>query len=885
MSKTIELTGKYLGERFRFDNSDGTAVIIGSVLLCNGSKDLVTQEDIDADGPIAIKGEAEQGELTQGQTYRFLGTWTSYLNKRSQQREKQFAFRTFVPYLPKDRQGVIDYLTIAGRGNGIGPSKARQLVETIGVEEVLSFCKNEPDKVAYLVRISDEQAETFSEKLKKQAATENATLEVDQLLQGHGLPRTLTRRVIKKFGNLASEQITEDPYSLMQFRGVGFKLTDKLYIGLGKDPKSIDRQALCLWYGMASNNDGHTWFPAGECVTSLQRMVGSQVDYLAAIRRGIEYGQISDDHYGAIASQWTDEEGNICERGHSLWLAEGKYAAAEQYVAKALAKKLHESTTLRLTRYANVEHVEKVVLDHATCQRCGRQLTASTVHVVDGKPYGPTCANSVGSESVEVFELNEWLQKNPAVYRYVQQLPAGIITLPEVTLWPDASELLGCSDHQREQAARSMSGRVGILGGSPGTGKTFTLAEIIRAVQRSGRVGYHEIGIGAPTGKAAVRLTEALQAAGVPIRARTTHSLLGVGEADSETGSWQFKHNERNPWSYKMLFLDEQSMTDIGMCASILKAVPPGCHVLFVGDVNQLAPVGNGAPFRDMILASLPYGELKEIKRNSGGIVEACARIRDEQDWTELAGGNLLITGDSTDRKQIDRLFRELDSVPAGIDPVWDCQVLVAVNKSSALSRAKLNEQLQERLNPNSEVKGTPFRVADKVVCLKNGFFKSLLEVQTNEEMTANEAGEVYVANGELGIVDAIEDKHLVVKLDNPTRLVMVPRGKAARDDSDESESTGCSWDLGYALSVHKYQGSEQKYVFGMLDTYPGARMVCDRSWIYTLISRAKDRCVLIGTADTAERFCRTQKVNQRRTFLAKFIQREMFLRQVGAIL
>lgn len=889
MAKSIEITGKYQGERFRFENAGSDPVIIGSIRLGRSSKEQAILAGIDPDEPVTIKGQADDEDLEHGRTYRFFGGWVDYKNARRGTREKQFAFRTFVAHIPHDVDGLIDYLSHVGRGNGIGPSKAAMLVEFFGVDDVLAGCRESAEQVAKICKIRLDQAASFNKKLSEQAATENATLEVDRLLNGRGFPKTLGRAVIKQWGNLAAEQIATDPYSLMQFRGVGFGLTDKLYISLGKDPLSIDRQALCLWYGMASDNDGHTWFTAADAVSRLTKTIGGNIDYRAAILRGKEYGQLSESHYGAIASLRTDTTGAICEDGESVWLAEGKNAAAEKCVADGIAAALHESRTREITTFANIEHIETEVMKHATCQRCYRQLTAPVVHVLDGKPFGPTCINYVDHLGLsESYSLQEWLELNPRVFRWIEQQPRGVISLPEISLWPDPESIEGITDHQREQAALALSDRIGLLGGGPGCGKTHVLAAIIRAVFRTGRVAMHQICVGAPTGKAAVRLTEELAKANLPIRARTWHSLLGVGGSDNPDGSnTAFKFGEREKWPYKIIFGDETSMPPINIMAAIFRARAPDAHMLFTGDVNQLAPVGNGAPFRDMITACLPYGELVEIHRNSGGIVESCRSIREEQPWAHEYTDNtqnLWITGDQTPKSQLHRMLEIIhDSEERGYDPVWDVQVLVAVNKSSELSRQEVNKLLQDKLNSNPTVPGTPFRVDDKVVCLKNGFYKSLSPVdQEDEDYDANDSGEVFVANGELGKVIEVEPKTLIVQLENPERLIQIPRGKADASDNDSDDekattNTGCQWDLGYALSVHKFQGSEQKITIGMLDRYAGARRICDRAWIYTLNSRAKEKSYLVGTADTAERFCKANNIDSRKTMLSNLIKLAMF--------
>ncbi len=283
---------------------------------------------------------------------------------------------------------------LAGRGKGIGPAKARRLVKKLGIDEVLEICRTQPSEVAVICDIDSDQAEAFAEQLRTQHATESTTLEVDKLLSGRGFPRTLGRKLIKDHGNKAAELIANDPYVLMNYPRVGFRLCDKLYIELGKDPASIDRQALCLWYGMAADSEGHVWFPAEKAASTLSNMIGgTRVDHRAAIIRGREYGQLSEEHYGAIASVRSDGvHGPLIDSGSQLWLAEGKYAAAEEKLARMVVDCLNEpATDVQFLRvFKNRERIESKVLDYARCARCHRLLTAEEVHVIGDKPYGPT---------------------------------------------------------------------------------------------------------------------------------------------------------------------------------------------------------------------------------------------------------------------------------------------------------------------------------------------------------------------------------------------------------------------------------------------------------------------------------------------------------------
>jgi exodeoxyribonuclease V alpha subunit len=477
---------------------------------------------------------------------------------------------------------------------------------------------------------------------------------------------------------------------------------------------------------------------------------------------------------------------------------------------------------------------------------------------------------------IEKMSRNEWIAQHPQIQRWIESNPTTWERLPAFHIWPDANEIAGISDHQRTQLASATAGRIGILGGSPGTGKSFTLAQLIRHMLSAGTVSEYDIGIMAPTGKACVRINELLEKNEIPIRARTCHSHLGIS-SNSETGGWQFQHNANCPFHFRVIIIDEVSMLDLSLMLAIFRARPAGCHILLVGDVNQLPPVGSGAPLRDLIAARLPYGELREIKRATGGIVEACAAIRDQQPWRHLLlakNSNIHCFECQTPEASIATLLAHLNTQRArGVDPVWDCQVLTAVNERSPLARTTLNEHLQREFNENPIVPGTVFRVGDKVVCLKNGFYRGYS--QPGEDTQTNDRGEIYAANGEVGLVTAIEDNEIRIKLELPERYVAIPF-KRETNPSGESGSAGY-WDLAYALSVHKYQGSECPVVYTILDDYPGAQRVCDRSWIYTAISRARNQCHLVGRFETANAMCRTQSILKRKTFLKERIGLKRF--------
>jgi len=851
-AKLEEIEATYLGQRYRFD-----ACVIGEVEMPENGKPAHT---------LTVKGDADDDELQRGQRYRFYGRFSNYTNKRSGETEKQFHFQTFVAAVAHDRESVVAYLNNTGTGMGLGPGTASKAFDFWG-SDCIAHVRREPRDLLLLNnRITPEQCEAIAAKLIQQQATEDATIDLTSLLTGRGLPKVTARNAIKKWGNKAAEIVRRDPYSLMAFRGCGFKLCDSLYLELGLNPAKLRRQALCAWYSIASQNSGDVWFPATQVIKSIEQTIGgTNARPKDAIRLAMRLARMSPDHYGALAGIKTDGvNGPINPNGKMVWLAEGRAAANEESLARMIVEAIDEAKPKPMLSFEEKQISWEEAVSMVQCRRCGRLLTAPEVHVWDGKPFGPTCITHISDGTdVEVMDLQAWIdQQPPRVQSIVRSIPSGRIDLPSFSLWPDPENIQGIDDHQRKKLAEALISRVAILGGSPGTGKTYSVAMLIRSLLGSGRVSAEDIAIGAPTGKAAVRLSEALEAAGVPMKARTWHSLLGVGN-DESRGGWSFQHNEKNKWPFRVIIGDEWSMVDGSLARAIFAARARGCHVLLVGDVNQLAPVGAGAPLRDLIASNVcGYGELTEIKRNSGGIVEACAAIRDGKRWEEGDNLTLIEAANETATAKALELLKQCET--DGLDPVWDAQVIVAVNEKSELSRAKINRILQDELNHNPEIKGTPFRLADKIVCTKNSKFPSVDKTYDDEDL--------YVANGELANVIAVEETRLIVRLLISGDEIVVPRGKPAKSEGDDA-ATGCNWDLAYALSCHKMQGSECPVAIVMLDEYPGARRVCSREWLYTSISRAKQHCYLVGKRHIADAMCRLQAINKRKTLLRQRIQ------------
>jgi exodeoxyribonuclease V alpha subunit len=441
-------------------------------------------------------------------------------------------------------------------------------------------------------------------------------------------------------------------------------------------------------------------------------------------------------------------------------------------------------------------------------------------------------------------------------HRAERALAGGLLRLLEARLdrlpWAQAMDWMVALDWlgqmtgvtlapEQEAAVRlALTERVAVLTGGPGCGKSYS----VRAVVTLARAKHAKILLAAPTGRAAKRLSEL-----AGLEAATLHRLLQLRPG----GDAAFDRD--HPLDADLVVVDEASMLDVLLANKLIKAVPPGAHLLLVGDVDQLPSVGAGEVLRDLLAAErLPRVRLTKVFRQAqhSGVVTNAHRINAGQPPMTHGLDDFFLFPEEDGERVADLVVDIVaNRLPHrfGLNPRQEVQVLCPMHRGPA-GAGVLNERLQAALTPGREglperrFGGRIYRVGDKVMQLRNNYDK----------------GTAGVFNGSVGVVTALslEDSELRVLLDEDEE---VPYGF---DELDELTHA-------YAVSIHRSQGSEYPCVVVPVTT--SAWLMLQRNLLYTAVSRAKRIVVLVGSRRALAKAVRTQSAGRRYTALTQRLQ------------
>lgn len=389
------------------------------------------------------------------------------------------------------------------------------------------------------------------------------------------------------------------------------------------------------------------------------------------------------------------------------------------------------------------------------------------------------------------------LQKSPSSIRAVD--------IEKAIIWVEETLHMHFAEQQKEAISMALQNKVAIITGGPGTGKSTITKAIITILEKLTR----KITLIAPTGRAAKRLSEMTHR-----HAQTIHRMLKYNP-----GTNRFEHGSDNPISADLVIIDETSMLDTSLALVLLEAIPNHARIIFIGDVDQLPSIGPGTVLKDLISShTIATTRLTEIFRQAkhSQITYNAHRINQGQmPFLKSEDGDFFfIRADepSEIRKKVLEVVTKRLPDRYHVDSRKDIQILCPMRRGDC-GIDQLNADLQQYFAPSKE-KTAPFTIGDKVIQRKNNYKKE-------------------VFNGDIGYVKELDSETGRIAVEFDEKVILY--------DPTSVDELSLAW----AVSIHKYQGSECPII--VLPIHTQHFKLLNRNLLYTAVTRGKKIVVVIG--------------------------------------
>ena len=652
-----------------------------------------------------------------------------------------------------------------------------------------------------------------------------------------GVGADLARRIVKAFGKDTVRVLDTEPDSLLKVKGVGKKNIEMIKESWAEHRSMSDLMQALQPYGISPAYGLRIFAEYGQQSLEVVRAnpyrlamdirgIGFVIADKIAMKLGVERDAPLRVQAGCLyVLQQASESGDVyMPQSRLLEQARKTLGVGEEAILDALRK---------------LEADDRVCIEELGSSPSGEPAAGfeddAEDDAEDGGESGAPCA-----EKAVYLKMYYTCECKTGFYlARLMRMPMSVAFTDRVDQVAKAvnRQPIRLSPEQVGAVNLASRSKVMVLTGGPGTGKTTIIKAIISLFLSA--TSRKRIFLAAPTGRAAKRMSEATD-----MKAKTLHRLL---EYNPQTHG--FSRNEDTPLECDLLIVDEASMMDIVIFYYLLKAVPPGACVIFVGDIFQLPSVGPGAVLQDIIDSkALPVAMLSQIFRQSDASDIALMahqikegqlpRLQNPRDGKTDFYFMRQDEPEAASQLIVDLVKRRL---PAhyGWDPLADIQVLTPMHQG-IVGAENLNRLLQEALNPNGleMARGERrFRVGDKVMQTRNNY-------------------DLDVFNGDIGIVvqARVDVKELVVDFDGEEKTYQAA-------DLDELVPA-------YAISIHKSQGSEYPCV--VIPIMTTNFVMLRRNLLYTGITRGKKLVVIVGQPRAMEIAVARNETSARCTRLAE---------------
>lgn len=638
----------------------------------------------------------------------------------------QFSIEYINDKLPTSKEAITAFLT-RGKIHGIGKATAKIIVELFK-EKTFTVFSESPNDLLQIKGITESKLKTILTSWD----TYKETHKIMSVMFSHKINPSAANKIYTAYKDKAIDIIEQQPYSLINIQGIGFRTAD----GIAKS-------------------------------------LGIRLDSSVRIKAGINF----------TINEISKKEGHT--------------AIPTEYIL------LQTSENLEL----NPQTVFEVLTD--TINSGELISNQKTIH---GRTLTFVTNTKINFFEKTVAEILISCNKNAPFPIKINNLPSTL----------DIS--------QSNAIHNVVNNKISILTGGPGTGKTYTIKNLLDIFQENNL----KVVLCAPTGRAAKRMSES-----TGHESKTIHRLLSYREG-------KFIYDQNNKLKGDVFIIDESSMIDIYLAFSLIRAIPKESSIIFVGDINQLPSVGVGNFFEDIIRSNLfKISTLTNIHRqkgNSGIITNAHKIINQSMPTLTNDMAEEFVFLDAPDNDHILARITEVFELMNKTNHYSEIQILCP-QRTGLIGTESINKVVHDLLikddNSITMENGDiiKFSVGDKVMQTKNNY-------------------DLDVYNGDIGIVADISKDNGTVSVDYDDNIVVYPF-------QNLRELT-----MAYAITVHKSQGSE--YPIVILPISKSNTFMLNVNILYTAVTRSKKKIFLIGNKETIYSATKIKIKKQRNTFLVE---------------